>query len=108
MRTLTFGRPVTLTATVKVGGRIRKTATGLVTFYEGATNLGTVMLHGGKARLTTSTSPIGRIAIRAVYSGDQGLTPSASAVRIESIHADRSKTASRLRRTHSDGGKSSV
>jgi hypothetical protein len=88
-----FGRPITLAAPVKVGGKIRKMAAGSVTFYDGASVLGTAMVRRGMATFTTRALPIGRNAIRAVFSGDQGMTPSTSAVRIETIHADRSKNA---------------
>jgi hypothetical protein len=77
---------------VKVVGKIRGTPAGSVTFSDGTTILGTALLRGGRARFTTSTLPIGRDAIRAVYSGEPNLMPSTSAVRIENIEADRSTT----------------
>jgi streptogramin lyase len=86
-----FGRRVTVTATVKVLGKIRGTPTGTVTFSNGTTVLGTAALRDGKARLTTRALPIGRDPIEARYNGDQVLTSSASAVRIETIHREPTK-----------------
>jgi hypothetical protein len=78
---------------VKINGRIRGTPTGFVSFIDGTNILGTVPLRGGKARFRTATLPIGRHEIQAVYNGGEDLTPSISAVRIETIKADRSKPA---------------
>jgi hypothetical protein len=47
------------------------TATGTITFYDGANALGSpVTLSGGSASLTTTTLPVGTNTVLAVYSGD--------------------------------------
>lgn len=84
----TFGHRVTLAATVKVLGKIRGTPSGMVTFTDGSTVLGTAALRNGKARLTTSELPIGRDAIQARYNGDHDLIASVSAVRIETVQVE--------------------
>ncbi len=64
------GNPVTLTATVTAP----ITPTGTVTFFDGATSLGTVAVG---APLSV-TLPVGSHSITAVYSGDGSLHPSTS------------------------------
>lgn len=54
-----YGSPVTLTATVTSGD------TNTVTFYNGATSIGTATPSGGSARLTTSSLPAGSDSITA-------------------------------------------
>jgi hypothetical protein len=62
------GTPVVLTATVHAS---TGTPTGMVTFYDGTTVLGTARVDGrGVATLTISTLVAGRHAISAFYSGD--------------------------------------
>jgi hypothetical protein len=64
----TLGQPVTLTATVTATTGI---PTGVVTFYDGTTILGTATLNGnGVATLTISTLTPGAHLIRALYNGD--------------------------------------
>jgi hypothetical protein len=79
-----------MTARVKPIGKVRGTATGSITFREGTIILGTVPLRNGKATFRISGLPIGRNAIEAVYSGTVQLTPSTSAVRIETVRPGRS------------------
>jgi uncharacterized protein (TIGR03437 family) len=62
----TFGESVTLTATVSPS-----TATGVVTFYDGATVLGVATISSGQAKLTTISLPSGKLSITAFYSGDK-------------------------------------
>ena len=69
----------------------------MVTFADGTSILGTARLRAGKAVLTTSVLAIGRNAIEASYSGNQQLAASQSAIRIESITADRTAIALFLR-----------
>jgi Bacterial Ig-like domain (group 3) len=90
-RSANFGRPVTLTATVKNHGHARGTPAGNVTFQEGTTILGTVALHRGKASLRISRLPVGQDPIQVAYGGTGNFTPSTSAVLIETIRAGRSK-----------------
>jgi hypothetical protein len=56
---------VTLTATISPS-----TATGTVTFYDGATSLGTGSLSSGTATLATSTLTVGSHSITAAYGGN--------------------------------------
>jgi hypothetical protein len=58
------GSAITFTATVPAP------ATGTVTFYDGASVLGTSIIISSTATLTTSTLPPGNHSITAVYSGD--------------------------------------
>ncbi len=83
------GKRVTLTATVKVVGHVKGTPTGIVTFTDGTNILGIALLRRGKAVLKTTSLAIGDNSIVAMYNGDQHLTASQSAVRIESITVDR-------------------
>ena len=57
-----YGQPVTLTATVN-----QSSATGAVTFFQGANILGTSLLNSGTAPLITSNLSAGSSAITAVY-----------------------------------------
>jgi hypothetical protein len=66
----TYGQSVTFTATVSPS-----TATGTVTFKDGATTLGTGALSGGKAIYTTSTLKVGPHSITAAYGGDTNDDP---------------------------------
>lgn len=68
----TAGQAVTLTATLPAA------ATGTMTFYDGATSLGTVPLSGGNAMLTTSALALGSHSVTAMYSGDAGYGPATS------------------------------
>ena len=70
----TFGQSVTFTATVSGG----TSPTGNVQFIDGATPLGTVVLAGSSAALTTSALAVGTHPITAVYSGDVDDTSSTS------------------------------
>jgi uncharacterized repeat protein (TIGR01451 family) len=77
----TFGHPVTLTAAVV------SQATGSVTFYAGATVLGSATLVDGQATLTTSLLPSGISALRAEYQGDPTFGPSHSAAVTQTVNA---------------------
>ena len=72
--------------------RISGTPTGSVTFISGTTTLGTVALRNDKARFMTSTLPFGRTAIQAIYSGEQNLLRSSSAILPETVGTSRTKT----------------
>ena len=70
------GKPLTLTATVTTDGG---TAAGTVSFYNGATLVGSGTLNGaGVATFTTSTLPVGSYSITAHYAGDANNTGSTS------------------------------
>jgi Bacterial Ig-like domain (group 3) len=82
-----FGQTVTLTATVKNMSAVIGVPDGEVTFFDGATVLGTGQLRGGKASITVKNLPIGRDSIRVVYGGS-AFAPSTSSDMIVSVHAD--------------------
>jgi uncharacterized repeat protein (TIGR03803 family) len=88
-----FGQPVTFTATVSP-----PSATGTVTFYDGATVLGTGTLNGsGVATLTTSGLPAGAGTVTAIYGGDQvevGATSAGLPVTVGSASTTTAVTAS--------------
>jgi hypothetical protein len=65
--TVTYGQPVTLTATLAP-----TTATGKVAFYDGTTVLGTATLSTGVANFTTSLLASGARHLKAYYEGDSG------------------------------------
>ncbi len=81
----TFGQTVTFTANVSPAS-----ATGSVQFVDGAGGLGTAILTGGVATLSTPALAVGSHSITAVYSGDGNDAPSISAVLTQVVN----KTAS--------------
>jgi hypothetical protein len=64
---------LTLTASVTPAA-----ATGIVTFYDGTTSLGTATLTSGTAKLSTSFSTIGKHSLSAAYAGDTTYAASTS------------------------------
>jgi hypothetical protein len=76
------GRTVSLVAVVTP-----TTASGSVTFYDGAEALGTAMLTGGEAKLTTSLIAAGSRSLTAYYSGDTNFAPSRSATFVHKVEA---------------------
>lgn len=70
-----YGDSVTFTATVSVSGAA---ATGMVTFMDGATVLGTGTLSGGVASLALSTLVAASHSITATYGGDDNYLNSVS------------------------------
>ena len=84
-----YGQAVTLTATVKVTSPGAGTPTGIVTFKDGSTVLGTGTLSasGGvtTATLVTAKLPVGTRSLTAVYAGDgndQGSTSAALSLKV--------------------------
>lgn len=76
----TYGDSVTFTATVAAVSPGAGTPSGMVTFYDGATSIGTGTLDGtGTATLTTSTLDAGSHSITASYVGDTNFTTSTTA-----------------------------
>jgi hypothetical protein len=74
------GQPVTLTATVAATDPTQGTPTGSVTFYDGATALGTANLDAtGSAAWTTTALGLGNHALTAVYNPAGTFAPSNSA-----------------------------
>jgi hypothetical protein len=86
-----LGQPVTFTATIDVNAPEHGPATGVVTFSEGATVLGsgTVNKVGSKfvAIFTTSTLSLGSHTLLAAYSGDEAYVAS-SAVLTQNVIRD--------------------
>ena len=78
-----FGTSVTFTATVSSASN---TPAGTVTFFDGATSLGTDTLNGsGVATLTTTALSVGNHSITAAYGGNATNSASTSTVLIQSI-----------------------
>jgi len=76
-----FGQQVTLTATVTGNA-----PTGSVTFFDGATPIGTGSVSGsGLATLSTSALAIGSHAITASYGGDSNNLASSSAALVQAV-----------------------
>ena len=73
-----LGQAVTLTAVVIP--TFNGTPTGTVTFYDGTTSLGTVVLNLGAAKLVKSTLVAGTHSLTGSYSGDAVFQPSTSPV----------------------------
>ncbi|MFF4283427.1 Ig-like domain repeat protein, partial [Streptomyces kronopolitis] len=71
-----FGQTVVLTATVHAASPGVGTPTGTVSFFDGATLLGTAPLIAGSATLNTSALAVGSHSLTAVYSGDANFNPS--------------------------------
>lgn len=85
------GESVVFTATVTSPSG---TPTGTVSFFDGATSIGTVVLNGsGLASLTTSTLAQGNHSITAIYSGDSSFGPSTSPVLIQVVGASTTPNA---------------
>ncbi len=103
-RVSTFGQPVTLTATVKSSARVIGTPTGNVTFMDGTTSLGTVLLGRGKAKLTISNLPLGPDPIQVIYSGDSSFAASVSPALVETIGQTHTKTKATSSRKSSSFG----
>jgi large repetitive protein len=81
---VSFGTPVTFTASVTSGGSV--TPTGTVQFQDGTAILGTLTLDiHGSAVLTLSTLSVAGHSIRAVYGGDANNGASTSAAVQETI-----------------------
>jgi hypothetical protein len=85
-----FGQPVTFTATVTGSAG---TPTGIVTFTDGTTTLGTGTLSGGQATFTTSSLSAGNHTIIATYGGDASFTPSTSPALSQAVNQVPTTTA---------------
>jgi subtilisin family serine protease len=99
----TVGQSVTFTATVSPAA-----ATGLVTFSDGSTTLGSANLISGKASFSTSSLSVGSHTIKATYSGDTNVIGSTSPTITQVVNsADFSISASPSSRTVSRGSTAS-
>jgi hypothetical protein len=83
----TAGQPVTLTATVT-----GSSPSGLVTFKDGATTLGSGTLSGGVAALVTSFAVAGAHGVTVEYGGDSSNLASTSAVTNETVNVASTST----------------
>src|SRR3989442_619450 len=81
-----FGQSVTFTATVAPVAPGAGTPSGVVTFLDGATTLGTGTLSGGTATFTTSTLAVGPHSITASYGGDTNFNGSTSAALTQTVN----------------------
>jgi hypothetical protein len=77
-----FGGSVTFTASVATNGGA---ATGMVTFSDGTTVLGTAVVNAGSAAFSTSALAVGAHSITAAYAGDANDGTSQSAVLTEQV-----------------------
>ncbi|HEV7766444.1 MAG TPA: Ig-like domain repeat protein, partial [Thermoanaerobaculia bacterium] len=93
----TYGQSVTLTATVDPVAPAVATPTGTVTFFDGATSLGTVALSSGTALLTDSSLAAGVRSPSATYNGSNSYNSSTSAPFVHTI--DPSPTTTTLTAT---------
>jgi hypothetical protein len=83
---VTSGQSVTFTANVIATGSSKTPPTGVVTFHDGSTTLGTKTLVGsGVASFNTSSLSVGSHPITASYTGDSNSAASVSAVLTETI-----------------------
>jgi hypothetical protein len=78
----TYGNMVTFTSVV-----FPSTATGAVTFYDGATSLGIATISNGVATLSTSSLSAGTHSLTSVYSGDNGNSGSTSLGMVQTVNA---------------------
>ena len=78
-----FGQSVAFTATVTTGGG---TATGIVTFKDGATLLGTGTLSGNSATFTAASLAPGSHSITASYGGDTNYAPAVSSALVQVVN----------------------
>jgi hypothetical protein len=75
----TYGQAITFTAMVSIADSGAGTMSGMVTFMDGSTVLGTAALDSnGVASFTVSNLAVGGHSITATYSGDANFTSSAS------------------------------
>jgi autotransporter-associated beta strand protein len=82
-----IGQAVVFTATVSPTSSATGTPTGMVSFMDGTTTLGTATLSSGQATFSSSSLTTGTHSITAVYSGDSNFTASASTALVQTIAA---------------------
>ena len=87
----TFNQPISLSATVQPSPS--GTATGSVSFYDGAALIGTATLANNLAQIQTSTLAGGSHSITAHYSGDTNIAASTSSVYLQTVNPAPSTTA---------------
>jgi hypothetical protein len=84
----TYQTSVTFTATISPTA-----ATGTVTFYDGATQLGTGQLSGGKTTYSTAALTVGSHTITASYGGDTNYNSSTSPNLTQTVNKANTTTA---------------
>ena len=87
MNPTVYGQAVTFTATVASAVPLVGPPTGSVTFFAGATTLGSAPLSGGVASLAVTSLTVGSDSITAVYSGDPNFAGSPSTVLSQTVDA---------------------
>lgn len=86
--TTSFGSPTTLSATVVADDLSAGTPAGTVTFYDGATSLGTAPVNGsGVATLEVSSLSVGTHNLHATFEGDTGWIDSTSSDFVHDVTA---------------------
>jgi Bacterial Ig-like domain (group 3)/FG-GAP-like repeat len=98
----TFGSAVAFTATVPAQ------ATGIVTFMDGGSTLGTGTVSGGSASFSISSLNAGTHSITAVYGGDTNFTGSTSTVLSQTVNHASSTTTLALSPTTPTVGKTAT
>src|SRR5436309_3526137 len=89
--TTAFGQPVTITAGVTSSAGV---PAGTVTFYDGATALGTGSVNSsGQATLSTSSLTAGSHSITASYAGNSNFASSTSAALTQTVNKANTTTA---------------
>jgi hypothetical protein len=84
-----YRRSARFTTTVSATSSGSGTPTGVVTFKDGSTSLGTRTLNGGVASFTTSSLAAGAHSITAVYGGDANFHKSTSKVVLRVVNRRR-------------------
>ncbi len=82
-----LGQSVTFTVTVAPVSPGSGTPTGSVSFFDGATLLGTGTLSSGSASFSTSSLSVASHSITAVYAGDSSFTGSTSSATTQVVNA---------------------
>jgi hypothetical protein len=85
------GQSVTFTATIQPGSG--NSATGIVTFMDGSTSLGSATVSSNSAQLAVSTLAVGTHSITAVYSGSSTFATSTSSALTESVNQSSTTTS---------------
>jgi hypothetical protein len=78
----TYGQSVTFTATLTPSVTLAET----VSFYDGATKIGSGFINGGVATLAISSLPVGSDSITATYGGDANYTSSTSSALTQTVN----------------------
>jgi len=108
---IVFGQTITLTATLNPVLSGRPAATGTISFYDGATLLGTAAVSSGTAVYTSPSLASGSHSIQAVYSGDVNFNPNhtaASVITVAALVPAFSMTSSTATLSLADGGEGIV